>query len=1052
MNKIILYSYFILFLGIARAQVVSIPDANFKAALISQGVDRNENNEIEISEALEVDNLYLVAWGIVDLTGIKSFSNLTVLQVNSNRLTTLDISGLTSLTTLDCSKNLLITLDVSELISLTNLNCSYNKLTTLDVWELTSLSDFKCYNNQLTALDVSGLKALTYLSCEENQLAFLDVSGLTSLKTLYCDTNKLKFLDVAGLTSLADFQCYSNQLETLDVSKLISLTTFYCDSNRLTTLDVSGLKLLTDLFCYNNQLTSLNVSGLSALTALRCANNKLTALNTSSLSSLEGIQCANNQLETLDFSGLTSLRIIDCSLNNLYLLNLANNNNTKITYFYSKGNPDLICIRVDDPLWSTANWKNIDPQTIFNKEPCGGHKLTVDNIDAAGYNINNLKMNNLSIAADGSSSTVFTYEGSDQDNVSLIFKEQLTTNTDFYGSFKIIETIDGSNKKFLYNHPTYFSAPNKEFSDPQFKMITLQVKNNVTKKILNEYPIKIVRPSVLMVHGIWSNGKDGFGKMEDTLLTTKMYKPYQILKMNYISDQHNSQSIDKFIIDKDVLKKAAIINNISLEKIDVLGHSNGGLLSRYYIQSGFYKNDINKLITFNTPHSGSQLANLLLDPEYNYIKRKLNIFKNADNGVIEDLTVGGNFINDLNNPLKTKKNYKNIGVHTITSDDFAINHSGTWLGLIIDNILAEDSADLFLQDKVFKSPKHDVVVSEVSQIGGCESTTPFQNQWHLSSTQNKNFKAKTIQLLNENPKNPLYFSLNGFNPKTLDTPFFKKTDKFIKKNTSSESITIVSPIEGATYSPGQEVSIVVNGSAGIEKIVTSMGSTLVTIQNHVDENATSSNFNFQIPIDALGRLEIVSAGYSSTSYENLDSTFITVTTTAILQSVSVEEDFIYIPEGQKTPITILGHYDDGVVRDITSMIGLNYKFDQNNAEITESGLVSGLIEGEDVLTITYLGKKTTVPLTIEKIVNLSSKEFELLAGIFAYPNPAKGMLYLEGDLSELKTLSIYSLTGQQILEIKKDFREINIEALQSGIYLLKISTRETSKYIKIIKE
>src|SRR4051812_46705699 len=95
----------LLLAGIMNAQIVNIPDANFKAKLIALGVDTNLDGEIQQSEASEPSSLNVNNSGIADLTGIQYFTNLYYLQCSNNLLSDLNLTGLLNLQILDCSNN-----------------------------------------------------------------------------------------------------------------------------------------------------------------------------------------------------------------------------------------------------------------------------------------------------------------------------------------------------------------------------------------------------------------------------------------------------------------------------------------------------------------------------------------------------------------------------------------------------------------------------------------------------------------------------------------------------------------------------------------------------------------------------------------------------------------------------------------------------------------------------------------------------------------------------------------------------------------------------------
>ena len=123
------------------------------------------------------------------------------------------------------------------------------------------------------------------------------------------------------------------------------MTRFSCGSNQLTSLDVSYNTLLTHFFCNFNQLLSLNFSHNTSLISLVCGFNQLTSLDVSQNSALLYLLCDSNQLNCL---------------------NAKNGNNSNLLSLSALGNPNLSCIEVDDVVWSTTNWTNIDAGTSFD--------------------------------------------------------------------------------------------------------------------------------------------------------------------------------------------------------------------------------------------------------------------------------------------------------------------------------------------------------------------------------------------------------------------------------------------------------------------------------------------------------------------------------------------------------------------------------------------------------------------------------------------------------------------------------------------------------------
>jgi hypothetical protein len=269
--------YFILIAALSivlgNAQTITIPDANFKTALLNSNtttgcaynsnlnpivVDINNDGEIQLSEAALVYQLSLTNTNISDLSGINSFINLTKLGIENNHINHLTIDSLQYLDGLDgLNSNPLISIQLNNLNNLGSISCNFNS----------TLTTFEATNCGI-------LNTLEIMSCNLSTLLF---TNCPYLNTINCQNNHLTNLNLSNQDHLVYLDCHLNQLTYLNINSTPNLTKLYCDYNQLTTIDLSGPRSLSEIYCSHNNLISLDTSVLP-LMKLSCAYNNLHSL------------------------------------------------------------------------------------------------------------------------------------------------------------------------------------------------------------------------------------------------------------------------------------------------------------------------------------------------------------------------------------------------------------------------------------------------------------------------------------------------------------------------------------------------------------------------------------------------------------------------------------------------------------------------------------------------------------------------------------------------------------------------------------------------------
>jgi len=264
-------------------------------------------------------------------------SNLTSINVDSEDITSIDLSYFPGLENLNCANNTISSLDISTNSSLDFLNCNNNNISSLDLSNNTLLEIVRCNNNNLTSLDLSNNSNVTIFDCSnnnissltnlsgsideidvsDNNLSSLDTSSITSATTITCSGNVISSLDVSVVTGLETLYCGGNSFSSIDISSNSSLITFSCDStSSLTSVNLGSSSVETIALNNNNNLTSVDISSSSSVTSIACANSGLTSANVAS-STVTAITFVNNSLTSLDVSSCTALDELFVTSNNL---------------------------------------------------------------------------------------------------------------------------------------------------------------------------------------------------------------------------------------------------------------------------------------------------------------------------------------------------------------------------------------------------------------------------------------------------------------------------------------------------------------------------------------------------------------------------------------------------------------------------------------------------------------------------------------------------------------------------------------------------------------
>lgn len=140
----------------------------------------------------------------------------------------------------------------------------------------------------------------------------------------------------------------------------------YGEANNV--IGIEDFVALEEVWIIDHNITSLDLSHSPNLRKVRCLYNQIEWLDFSQNPKLEELDCYVNRIKVLDLSANPMLNSLRCFSNRLHCLNIKNGNNHNMSNDDFRANwcDSLMCIEVDDPVWSLENWDDVDSWVSFS--------------------------------------------------------------------------------------------------------------------------------------------------------------------------------------------------------------------------------------------------------------------------------------------------------------------------------------------------------------------------------------------------------------------------------------------------------------------------------------------------------------------------------------------------------------------------------------------------------------------------------------------------------------------------------------------------------------
>ena len=1066
--------------------------------------NRFSNNPINISNIVTLQNLIFNYQIIVPSINLSQLQSLNNLKVNFATIQNdLILNNLPALNCVDFKSNT-SSLTLSNNLGFTEINNGYNSPNTIDIKAV----NFKIINSTtISNIDIQSFDVVNFEISNISNLTSLKFPGGLNLQSISLNLlPMLQNLEIGRPNSSTSPNCIDLTIENFNnlnsifiqnynlgnliINSLPSLVNFKntatsCNSSS-SNFTLTNLPLLFDAKILDSNLSNINVNNLNSLHDLYISSRKLTSLNLFSLPQLYNLKYDStpgditSSLPILTIQSLPNLYSIYLSRLNIGGINLNNlpnlysfiltNDYLSTSYTpqvinYSINNlPNLYYVQLDEIQTTNLSFSNVpNINTLKMRESIIGTSYTFQNLSLEKvfiddmYDLSNMSFNNLA-----------NFKNLNITNCSNIQSLNLgNTNT-------TLETF-----LFTSNYVQYTSITSLNFTNfPQLNSLTINYK--LTALTLNNLPN-------LTFLNCSSN------RLNTILLTN--FPLLSEVVCNYNQPTYLSSTY-KFPLTLNLPQLTKLDVNYNNNKLANLDLSNCPLLNElYYLLYNYSSSENIPYINLRNGNSNfsifesNPINKICIDDDTEKVLLQ-SLNSNISNAVFTTYcsfnpagtfyTVQGNSLLDINNngcgvgDISFPMINLNIESAGITNSLFA-NNSG--------NYSLPITAGQYTITPAFENSNYYTFSPASVSVDFPTNSSPYIQNFCV--TPNGNHNDLEINFLPIVPARPgfdavykLVYKNKGnqtqagtinlnFNDSVLD--FISATQTLSNQTTNllnwtftnllpfeSRSINVTFNLNSPTETPSVVSGFVLNHTAEIIGLTDENSIDNISLLNQIVVNSYDPNDKTCLEGNTITPNLVGEYVHYLIRFENNG--------TANAQNIVVKDMIDTSKFDINTLIPISGSHN--FETRITSSNKVEFIFQNINLPFNNAnndGYVSfkiktkpNLVVGNTFSNLANIYFDYNFPIVTNNYTTtiqntLSLQEYNYINDIVAYPNPVKDFLRFKTEHSILK-VEVYDIAGRILSSNSISENIIDLSALKTGNYILKLYTDKGIRNTKIMKE